>query len=285
MKLAQTRDGVARQIDRHTLEILETGGQSLGAIISAGRLAELVTAEVVNRVSWGMAALEAPVQPGKIFIVGLNYLRHAEELGVEVPAIPRVFLVAPSAVSAPYADIVLPSIAEGEVDYEGELAVVIGTRASHVSTADARQYVAGLTVANDVTARDVQAGRNPHVGGANVSLGKSFDSFKPIGPVIVTPDEIDDVSGLVIRTRVNNELRQESALADMKFSVADLIAFLSSYTTLLPGDVILTGTPPGVGLADGRFLKPGDIVEVEIDGIGALYNEIVPAASKPNSVV
>lgn len=203
------------------------------------------------------AKLLAPVTPGKIVAVGRNYAEHAKELGNEVPSEPILFLKPPSSLLAPGGAIEMPA-ASNRVDFEGELALVIGRRAKNVDAAHWRDYVFGFTCANDVTARDLQKKD------VQFTRGKSFDTFCPLGPWIET--ELDP-SDLAIRTRVNGETRQDGRTSQMVFQPAALIAFISSIMTLEPGDVILTGTPSGIGpLADG------DRVEVEIDGIGTLRN-------------
>ncbi len=223
-----------------------------------------------------VAAYLAPVQPANIFAIGLNYGRHAEETGASLSQQPIVFMKATTSVTATGSPIRLPACSQGpEVDFEGELAVVIGRPARDVDEAFALGYVLGYTCANDVSARRWQK----HGGGGQWVRGKSFDTFCPLGPVLATADEISDPQRLTIRTRLNGELMQEGSTADMIFPVARLISFLSQDTTLLPGTVILTGTPPGVGFARQPpvFLCAGDQIEVEIEGIGRLVNPVVGA--------
>jgi len=203
------------------------------------------------------ARLLAPVTPGKIVAVGRNYADHAKELGNDVPAEPILFLKPPSALLAPGAAIEMPA-ASSRVDFEGELAIVIGRRAKNVDAAKWRDYVFGFTCANDVTARDLQKKD------VQFTRGKSFDTFCPLGPWIETDL---DPSDLAIRTRVNGETKQDARTSLMIFPPAALVAFISGIMTLEPGDVILTGTPAGVGP-----LAEGDTVEVEIEGIGTLRN-------------
>jgi 2-keto-4-pentenoate hydratase/2-oxohepta-3-ene-1,7-dioic acid hydratase in catechol pathway len=205
--------------------------------------------------------LLAPCQPGKIVAVGLNYRAHADESGHQVPDEPVIFMKPPTAVIGPGAAIVYPAHLSQRVDYEAELAVVIGRRARHVRREEASEYVLGCTCANDVTARDLQQRDGQW------TRSKSFDTFCPLGPWIV-PDL--DVSDLAVRSRVNGELRQDGRTSDMLFPVEELVAFVSAVMTLEPGDVILTGTPAGIGP-----LLPGDRVTVEIEGIGTLANEVV----------
>lgn len=215
----------------------------------------------------------APVVPTAIYGIGLNYRQHAAEMGAELPEYPVVFMKNPSSVQNPSGPILLPRhLHSDQVDYECELAVVIGRDCKNVSVEDALDYVLGYTCANDVSARDWQ---KSHGGGQWVK-GKSFDTFCPIGPILVTSDRIPNPQILPIRTILNGQVRQESYTGDMIFSVAEIIAFLSGSTTLQAGTVILTGTPPGVGVAaePPRFLKPGDEVVVEITGIGSLKNPV-----------
>lgn len=216
----------------------------------------------------------APVAPRAIIGIGLNYHRHAVETGLPVPKYPVVFMKNPAAVAHPGDPILLhPSCMNPpEVDYEAELAVVIGRRAKDVAAAEALSYVFGYTVANDVSARQWQGGR----GGSQWVRGKSFDTFCPLGPELVTVEDLPDPQQLNVACRLNGETMQEANTADMIFPVAELIRFLSSGTTLLPGTVIITGTPSGVGYTRSPpvFLKPGDTVEVSVEGIGTLRNPV-----------
>jgi 2-keto-4-pentenoate hydratase/2-oxohepta-3-ene-1,7-dioic acid hydratase in catechol pathway len=202
---------------------------------------------------------ENVVAPSKIVCVGRNYADHAKELGNEAPAEPIIFLKPPSSVLAPGGRIVRPPQSQ-RVDFEGELALVIEREARNVPAADWRDYVAGFTCANDVTARDLQKKD------VQFTRGKGFDTFCPIGPWIETDL---DPSSLRIVTRVNGETRQDGKTSQMIFSCGVIIAFITAVMTLLPGDVILTGTPAGVGPLEG-----GDTVEVEIEGIGTLRNVV-----------
>ena len=218
---------------------------------------------------------KAPLVPSNIFCIGLNYREHASETGQELPQQPIVFMKPTSTVIGPDQPIGIPAACDRgpEVDYEGELAVVIGRAAYNVEVSKALEYVFGYTCANDVSARRWQK----RGGGGQWVRGKSFDTFCPLGPALVTKDEIPDPQRLAIVTTLNGETVQNSTTADMIFSVAELISFLSRDTTLLPGTVILTGTPPGVGVArkPAVFLKPGDRVTVHIEGIGELSNPVV----------
>jgi 2-keto-4-pentenoate hydratase/2-oxohepta-3-ene-1,7-dioic acid hydratase in catechol pathway len=200
-----------------------------------------------------------PCVPTKIVCIGRNYAEHAKELGNEAPAEPIIFLKPPSALLAPFGTIVRPAISQ-RVDHEGELAIVIGKRAKDVKAAQWRDYVRGFACANDVTARDIQK-RD-----VQFTRGKGFDTFAPVGPCIETDL---DVAALSLQTRVNGELRQNGNTRDMIFTCDFLIEFITTVMTLEPGDVILTGTPSGVGP-----LASGDAVEVEIEGIGVLRNAV-----------
>ena len=215
-----------------------------------------------------------PFDPKMIWCIGLNYRRHAEETGAKIPDQPVVFAKGPNAALAPGAPIEIPQfLASEQVDYECELAVVIGRRCKNVTPAQALDYVLGYTCANDVSARDWQIKK----GGSQWSRGKTFDTFAPLGPVLVTPDEIPNPNALRISTRLNGDVVQDSNTSDMIFDVPHIISFLSGSTTLLPGTVILTGTPEGVGMArtPPRWLEPGDEVSIEIENIGTLTNAVV----------
>lgn len=220
-----------------------------------------------------IARLLAPVAPTAIVGIGLNYRAHAEEAGLPIPTYPVVFYKGLNSVQHPGAPIVLPTFLKSDsVDYEAELAVVIGRACKNVTRAQALDYVLGYTCANDVSARDWQQAK----GGSQWCRGKSFDTFAPLGPCLVTPDELPDPNALRIQTRLNGETVQDSHTGDMVFDVPDIVAFLSGSATLLPGTVILTGTPFGVGMSrqPPRWLRPGDEVTVEIEGIGALTNPV-----------
>ena len=224
-----------------------------------------VTEEVAE-----VARLLAPLEPANMIAIGLNYRRHAEESGAAIPDHPLVFAKLTSALLAPGDTIRLPHSAPDEVDYEAELAVVIGKTARHVSREDALNHVLGYTCANDVSARDCQKHRD-----RQWTRGKSFDTFGPLGPCLVIDPALDP-NTLPIRSRLSGRVMQESNTADMIFSVPQLISYLSAQFTLLPGTVILTGTPEGVGCArePAVYLRAGDTIEVEIDGIGTLVNPV-----------
>jgi 2-keto-4-pentenoate hydratase/2-oxohepta-3-ene-1,7-dioic acid hydratase in catechol pathway len=212
----------------------------------------------------------APVpRPGKIVCVGLNYHDHASELGIAVPKAPALFSKFPSCVIAPGEPVVIPTGSE-QLDYEAELAVIIGRRATHVTADRAYEFVFGYTAFNDVTARDFQ------FADVQWQRGKSCDTFAPMGPAIVTADEIPDPHGLRISLTVNGAVMQDSNTSQMIFRVPEIIEYVTSSITLEPGDVIATGTPAGVGY--GRkppvFLQKGDVMTVDIEGIGSLGNPI-----------
>jgi 2-keto-4-pentenoate hydratase/2-oxohepta-3-ene-1,7-dioic acid hydratase in catechol pathway len=213
--------------------------------------------------------LLAPIDdPQKFLAIGMNYQAHADEAaaaGVPVPKTQLWFNKQVSCITGPFATVELPAVSD-QVDYEAELAFVIGRRCRHVSARDALGVVAGYMVCNDVTARDWQF-RSP-----TYTLGKSFDTHGPIGPWLTTADEVADPAALEMVLTVNGEERQRSSTGDMIYDIPAQIAYLSTVMTLMPGDVIATGTPSGVGIASRRFLRPGDVVRVSITGLGAIEN-------------
>lgn len=216
----------------------------------------------------------APIQPTQIFAIGLNYGLHALEFNNPIPEYPVVFFKSTTAITGHRSPIYIPLQAEATfLDYEVELAVVIGKKTKNVSPESALENVLGYTIANDVTSRDWQKGSK---GGGQWCRAKSFDSFCPLGPWIVTGDEITEPGSLALKSYVNGELRQDSTTADMIFPVSQLISFLSQSLTLLPGTVILTGTPSGVGagMEPKQRLKAGDEVRLVIEGIGELINPV-----------
>jgi 2-keto-4-pentenoate hydratase/2-oxohepta-3-ene-1,7-dioic acid hydratase in catechol pathway len=276
--LAQTSQGIARVVDGG-LELLALLGRSLEDYIVAGRLAELAHHETRGAATWDEVMVAPPVRrPGKIIIVGLNYRDHAAEIGSPLPSFPRFHLVPGSAVTGSGATVTMPGFASGQVDYEGELAIVIGRAGRDIPADSAWDFVAGGTVANDISARDIQSGENPALPMASPALAKGLDGFKPLGPALLTTDELRGYDKLGITTRVNAEVRQSSSTAELVFTVPDLLARVSSFLTLEAGDVVLTGTPGGVGLADGRFLRDGDVVTVTIENIGTLTSTLAAGA-------
>lgn len=218
--------------------------------------------------------LLAPVDPEIILCIGLNYKRHAEETGASLPKYPVLFIKGRNALQHPGKPVEIPTaLSSDEVDYECELAVVIGKACKNATKENALDYVLGYTCGNDISARDWQKKK----GGGQWCRGKTFDTFAPMGPRLVTADEIADPNSLKISTTLNGKTVQDWNTNDMIFSVPEIIAFLSGSTTLLPGTVILTGTPHGVGMARNPplWLKSGDEITVEIEKIGRLTNPII----------
>jgi acylpyruvate hydrolase len=252
-------DAPARTV-RGLLEALDADG-----LRELGRRA----GEASERLALADVALHAPVtDPQKIVCLGLNYRDHAEETGQSIPTAPMWFAKFANSLLGSGGEILLPAAHPEHVDYEAELALVIGRRAKNVDAANALPYIAGAMPFNDVSARDLQM-QNPLW-----TSGKAIDTFAPCGPALVTLDEIDDLGALGLRTRVNGEVLQEGTTANLIFGPAEVVAWLSRTMTLLPGDIVATGTPAGVGAAQGRFLRDGDRVEVEVDGLGAVVNAV-----------
>jgi len=214
-----------------------------------------------------------PLAPPNIFALGLSYRRHADETGIEVISEPLVFLKASTSVIGPEDPIVLPAAGPEKVDYEGELAVVIGRRGKNIPEAEAMDYVLGYTCANDVSARDWQFERQQ----GQWTRGKSFDTFCPLGPCLVTRDELPHPNRLAIRTVLNEQVVQDASTSGLLYDIPTIVSNLSQSLTLMPGTVILTGTPEGVGFTrkPPLFLKEGDRIVVEIEGIGTLHNPVV----------
>lgn len=215
--------------------------------------------------------LEAPIaRPPKILAIGLNYKDHIEETGLETPKFPMFFNKQSTAAQGPYAPIHLPRVSD-KLDYEGELGFVIGRRCRHVPRERAHEVIAGYTVCNDVSVRDWQ------MRAQTFTIGKSFDTHAPFGPFIVTPDEVGDPHDLALKTWVNGELRQDSNTRHLVFDCFEQIATLTAAFTLEPGDLVLTGTPSGVGIGfePKRFLKTGDVVKIAIDKLGHIENRVV----------
>jgi 2-keto-4-pentenoate hydratase/2-oxohepta-3-ene-1,7-dioic acid hydratase in catechol pathway len=255
-----------------SLKLLMTAGPAVMAMAAAA------AQEGPALPSETLKLLPPIIDPQKIICIGLNYADHARETGAEIPTEPVVFNKFPTALRAHEEAIELPAVSS-KVDYEAELVVVIGRQARFVDEHDALAYVGGYTCGHDVSARDWQKGKP----GGQWLLGKSFDSFAPCGPELVTPDEVGDPGDLRVVFRLNGETLQDSSTDQLIFCVPQLIAYLSGVCTLMPGDLIFTGTPPGVGAARKPpvFLKPGDIAEVEIEGIGLLRNPVMAAANLP----
>ena len=208
--------------------------------------------------------------PQKLIGIGLNYHDHAKEVGKTLPKEPLLFAMYPNAVIGYDDTIAIPAMSD-KIDYEAELGVIIGRRGRHIPVDEAVDYVAGYTIINDVSARDLQTSDSQWI------RGKSFDTFAPMGPCMVGTSVLGDGDGLDIRLRLNGETMQDSNTRNLIFKVPDLVSYISRIMTLEPGDVISTGTPSGVGV--GRkpqvFLKPGDVVEVEVEGIGTLRNAVI----------
>lgn len=265
-----TDDGIvdlataAPGLPRDMVALLSAGGEALASARAAGTRsgARLALADVT---------LEAPVpRPPKFLGIGLNYADHVKESGFEPPAVPVMFNKQSTCVTGPYAPIHLPRVSS-LLDYEGELAFVIGRRCRHVPCERAHEVIAGYCIVDDVSVRDWQL-RTP-----TMTMGKSFDTHGPMGPWLVTPDEVGDPHALVLRTWVNGELRQHSRTSQLIFDCYAQVAHLSTAFTLEPGDVVTTGTPAGVGgaMQPPRFLQLGDVVRVEIEKLGAIENRVV----------
>lgn len=216
-------------------------------------------------------------RPSKIIALGINYREHGEEIqqNVELPSSPILFSKASSSVTGPYDDVIYPPETQA-LDYEVELAVVVGRRAKRIRPEEADRYIAGYLVLNDVSARDIQLGGDRKLG-QQWFRGKSFDTFAPMGPHLVTPEEVGDPHGLRIRLTLNGEVRQDSLTSHLHFKVPEILSFISHGITLLPGDVISTGTPSGVGIFSDppRLLQVGDEMVAEVERIGFLRNRIV----------
>ncbi len=207
-------------------------------------------------------------RPGKVLAVGLNYKDHAKETGMDLPKVPMIFTKQSTSVLGHQGEIHKPKVSDA-VDYEGEMAFVIGKRCRHVSKEDALDVIAGVTICNDVSVRDWQ------IASPTFTMGKSFDTHCPIGPYIVTMDEISDIHNLKIKTYVNDELRQDSCTDQLIFDCFDLIEHITKAFTLEPGDIIATGTSSGVGVVLGKYLVPNDVVRIELENVGTLENKVI----------
>ena len=248
---------------------------SIRALLEAGppalQKAEAAAEEATGYLELSAIKLAAPIpNPDKILCIGLNYADHAAESGQPLPDYPIVFSKYSNTVIGSGDAIMLPKVTD-QVDYEAELGFVIGKRARHVSEADALEYVAGYLNVNDVSARDYQTRTSQW------TMGKSFDTFAPMGPALVTADELPDPHNLAIRLWIGADTLQDSSTSQLIFSVPQLLADISQVMTLQPGDIVSTGTPPGVGAArrPPRWLKPGETVNMEIEGLGVLSNPVV----------
>ncbi len=262
--------------EENVVSIRGAGFENVHSVIAGGPDALDRVQRWLDNPPWGDIVpavdvkLRAPLRPPKIVCVGLNYREHALESKMEIPDVPTVFAKFPTAILGCGEPIVLPKNSS-KPDYEGELAFVIGKRGRHIPPERWRDYVFGYSNFNDVSARDYQMRTTQWM------IGKSFDTFAPMGPAIVTADEVPDPHALTIKTKVNGELLQDHNTSDLIFKISDLIAFLSSVFTLEPGDVISTGTPSGVGFSydPPRWLKPGDEVVVSVEGLGELRNPVI----------
>lgn len=252
-------------IPRNMIKFLEEGDR---ARIKADRALEKITDSAT--IPLEKVKLEAPIlKPGKIMCVGLNYRDHVVESGMDIPEHPTIFAKYSNVVIGPNDPIVIPKVTD-QVDWEGELGFIIGKTAKYISINDAMDYVAGYVVFNDVSGRDYQ------LQVSQWTMGKTFDTFGPMGPSLVTTDEILDPSNLNIRTRVDDEIVQESNTKQLIFNIPHLLSFISSVMTLQPGDLVSTGTPAGVGFAfePQRFMLPGQTIRVEIEKLGTLANPV-----------
>jgi acylpyruvate hydrolase len=271
---ADARAGVLVGNEVVALSDLDVPADSVRGLLEAldaPGLAELAerAAAAPERLALAGLHLLAPVpDPEKIICLGLNYRDHAAESGQEIPTAPMWFAKFANSLIGSGEDILLPAAHPAYVDYEAELAIVIGRTASNVDAASALEYVAGAMPFNDVSARDLQI-QNPLW-----TSGKAIDTFAPCGPALVTLDEIEDLHALGLRTRINGALVQEGNTRELIFDVPETIAWLSRTVTLVAGDIIATGTPAGVGASKNRFLRDGATVEVEVDGLGAVVNPV-----------
>jgi len=273
MHLYRTAEGLARG-EGDELLLLNLPHRDVAALF-ADDVDLARKASVKMRFPLDRAKLLSPVEhPRRIIIVGLNYRGHIAEAGLKAPEQPNFIAVDGASAIGPEIPIVIPRIASDHVDYEGEVGVVIGKTCFEASVEDAWSYVGGLTCVNDVSARDLQreAMAQPGLG---VGFSKVLDTFKPFGPAVVTAEAVKTPVDIALTTRVNGEVRQQARTSDLIFDIPQLIVAISRLITLHPGDLICSGTPGGVGWATGRFLKPGDIVEVEVEGVGVLRNPVI----------
>ncbi|MDN5582715.1 MAG: fumarylacetoacetate hydrolase family protein [Corynebacterium sp.] len=293
MKLATVRiDGSRCTIQVDGVDDAPNGGGVTGRIVDRRGLGALLTGSATGSSSGIRGAVEAGLRrdgdevtvpfadllpvvpsPSKIFCVGLNYREHIEEMGHPIPDHPTLFVKYPSALTAPYAEVTVPEGMTEKADYEGELAVVIGSRLpgaqGGATAAEARAAIGGYAVMNDFSQRDWQYRTQQWLQGKNLDRSSAF------GPWLTVADDYDPVAeGAVLRTWVNGDLRQEHSTADLVFPPVDLVRYISNFATLEPGDVIVTGTPEGVGAGSGRFLADGDVVRIEVDGLGAVESTI-----------
>ncbi|MGA9583685.1 MAG: fumarylacetoacetate hydrolase family protein [Terracidiphilus sp.] len=263
----ETRPGILFDDTNSILDLTHSGFKDTLGVISR----EIITTVEAERIPLDEVRVHAPLaNPPRIFAIGLNYRDHAKESGMEIPTTPVVFFKLPTAIIGPGEPIVLPKNST-QPDYEAEFAFVIGKGGYRIAAADWRDHVYGYTIVNDVSARDVQ------FSSTQWSMSKCFPTFCPLGPAIVTADEISDPHALDISLSIDGEMLQHSNTRELVFKIPELIEYLSSITPLLPGDIVSTGTPPGVGLGRNpkRWLKPGETVTVTIEGLGSLTNPVV----------
>ena len=278
-RLLSCDEGIGELTADGGVRILDVEQSDLGAALEAGlSLADLTARPTRAETTLDAVRLRPPVRrPSAIWGQGRAYRDHVEEAGGELPSAPRLFLAAPSSLIASGDAIRLPRIAPDQVDYEGEVAVVIGQRADNIEERAAWEHVAGITICNDVSARDLQRGR---FGGtvdaalASPTMGKSLPTFKPLGPVLTSLDQFDDVDDIGLMTHVDGELRQQARTSELAFGVPEVLAFLSARTVLEPGDVVITGTPAGTAIGSGRFLRDGSLVRIAVEHVGALENPV-----------
>jgi 2-keto-4-pentenoate hydratase/2-oxohepta-3-ene-1,7-dioic acid hydratase in catechol pathway len=267
-------------------KVIDAGGEFQHfdeAFFSSGGMSEIASwveggCKGGREITDEMSALRiaSPIaRPSKIVCVGKNYIEHAKEFGEEVPTEPVLFMKASSSYSGPF-DVVETPIGSTHLDYEVELAIIIGKTAKNVTEEDAAEYIAGFSIMGDYSEREFQKHRC-----GQWTKGKSADTFAPTGPYLVSSDELVDTANLSIWTKVNGELRQNANTRDMIFSVPYLVSYISQFMTLLPGDMIATGTPSGVGMGmePPQYLRPGDLVEMGIDGIGEISQRIIGSSN------
>jgi 2-keto-4-pentenoate hydratase/2-oxohepta-3-ene-1,7-dioic acid hydratase in catechol pathway len=267
-------NGTARPgvlVDDQVIDLSAAYPDVLSIVKSGAEAQKAVEKHSGSRLPLKSVTLLAPLQsPPRIFCVGLNYRDHAVESKMEIPKVPTIFMKLASALVGHGAAIKLPSIST-QPDYEAEFAAVVGTGGSNIAKEDWEKHIFGYSILNDVSARDIQLSTTQW------TLGKSFNTFAPLGPAIVTKDEIADPHQLAIKLSIDGEVLQHSNTRELIFKLPELIAYLSSITPLLPGDIISTGTPAGVGLGrtPQRWLREGETVTIEIDGLGSLVNPVV----------
>ena len=276
------RSALVRNNDYYDLETISGGEVSsigIEAIQSEDLLSDLYSKldsfEATGNID--DVTLGAPITSSiNCFAVGLNYRNHAEESGMEIPAFPMIFTKHTSCIVGPFDNVEMRS---DIVDYEAEMVVVIGKGGKDISKDDAWSHVAGITVGQDISDRSVQFHATP----PQFNLGKSFDTFGPIGPILVSHDEVDDKESLKLTCSVNDELRQDDNTNDLIFDVPYLISYISEFITLNTGDLIFTGTPAGVGATQGKLLKDGDMLSTSIEGVGTINNKMVRISDHSNS--